>query len=69
MTEPVKKLPIGKVPSYLHQEFDVDVSRQTVYNWIKDGKRGVKLKAYRHADRMYTTKEHVDEFVRSVGIM
>jgi len=67
VSQPPKHSPLIKVSDvvqHLMERHHLDVSRQTVYNWIKDGKQGTCLQTVRKAGTLYTRKEWVDAFVR-----
>lgn len=73
LLNPDKKLiPVSAVPSLLAELTGVQRCRATVYQWIKKGCRTmdariVKLKAVKKMNHLYTTKENVLEFIKSVG--
>lgn len=58
---------MSEVPAYADREHDIEVTRQTVYNWAKKGKRGEKMRTVRRPTGLYTTKGWVDEFLRAIG--
>ena len=64
---PPKRMKMSDVPGYVHQQYSIEVTRQTVYNWAKTGIRGVQLKTVRKAGKLFTTKGWVDAFVQSTG--
>lgn len=73
---PVVKLQVGAVLEYIKREYASEVTRQTVYNWIKLGKNGVFLPAdaikgcdpITRGSNYVTTTEHVDAFLASLGV-
>lgn len=64
---PPKRLKISEVPGYLDREHSIEVTRQTVYNWVKNGVRGSKLRTIRKANKLYTTEGWVDDFVSTLS--
>lgn len=63
---------LSKVQDYILAQINIRVTRQTIYNWMRNGKtnsQGVteKLKGYKRAGGWYTTAADVDNFLRSVG--
>lgn len=64
---PPKKLKLSEVPAYLDRQHEIEVTRQTVYNWAKNGKRGTKLRTVTKAGKLYTTENWVDDFLASIG--
>lgn len=73
---PPHQLKIGQVPKYLKNKYDLDVTRQTVYNWISKGLRNDSLQyvmvkgkpTSRHPHVRVTTEEWVDSFLRRCRI-
>ena len=70
------ELKLGAVPKYLRDKFLLDVTRQTVYNWVHIGRRGEYLKyasippptgSCFNAVRV-TTQEWVDDFIHRSGL-
>lgn len=58
--------PLGDVPGYLKQRYGETVTRATVYNWVKIGRKGVKLRVAQKSPisaTWYTTWEWVREFL------
>lgn len=43
MSGPPSPIKLLDVPAFLKQRYNLDISRQTVYNWTKDGLRNEKL--------------------------
>jgi len=64
---PPKRIKLSEVPSYVDEKYDIEVSRQTVYNWAKTGIHGIRLKTVKKAGRLLTTAGWVDEFVNDTG--
>jgi hypothetical protein len=61
---PPKRIKISEVTKHIRCKYNVDgVTRQTVYNWIKTGVQGTKLKITQVGNRKFTTKEWVDDFL------
>lgn len=69
-------LKIGAVPKYLKERYQLDVSRQTVYNWMKTGRKQETLK-YAHvknpegshiAFTVFTTVEWLEDFFARSGV-
>jgi hypothetical protein len=59
---------VAQVPDYIEREFDLLVSRQTVYRWVSAGRRGVQLQAEpNRLGKLMTTKENVDDFLDTTG--
>jgi len=67
MPHPDRELrPLSDVPEYLLKRYGETVTRQTVYNWMKRGKRGVKLRTCKKSPmsrQPYTTWEWVRDFI------
>jgi predicted DNA-binding transcriptional regulator AlpA len=67
--ETMKWLRLRDVHLYVQEKTGMDVSRATVYNWVKqgrlayDGKR-VKLKTRKGVAYCVTCERWVDEFIR-----
>jgi transposase-like protein len=57
---------MSDVPAYLDREHGIEVSRQTVYNWVKKGVRGTTLQTIRKGGKLYTTEARVDDFVANL---
>lgn len=63
-------------PAYLRSKYALEVSRQTVYNWMNVGRNGEKLTyavvpglpGSLYASRRFTSQQWVDEFLRRSGI-
>lgn len=61
---PPKMIRLSEVPRHVRITKHVDgVTRQTVYNWVRKGVHGEKLKAKKVGHYMVTTKEWVDAFL------
>lgn len=58
-----KLLSMTDAAIYAAREHGVTVTRQTIYNWAKNGKHGVHLTVVRKAGITYTTERAVDEFI------
>lgn len=67
MAGPPKRLKINEVPSYVDRKHGEEITRQTAYNWIRNGVRGVRLQAIRKAGKLYTTERWVDDFMDNLG--
>lgn len=69
---PPKRLKLGEVPAYVLTKHGSKVSRATVYNWVKLGVRGTKLRTTsvkRALDLVQvTTTEWVDEFISTNSV-
>ena len=63
MAGPPKKLKLADVPEYLATHYNINVSRQTVYNWARTGVGGDVLESRKHPRGRYTTTRWVDDFV------
>lgn len=63
---PPKKMTVKDVVDYLDSEHDIEVTRQTVYNWIKNGRKGEKLSVVRVAGLTLTTKERLNDFLNRI---
>lgn len=59
-------MPLGDVPQYL-QTKGISKSRQTVYNWAKNGVRGTRLWTTVLAGDIRTSKAAVDEFIATLN--
>lgn len=60
---PPKRIKISEAARYVRTHHHADCTRQTVYNWVKNGVKGVKLQVHKIGARMLTTKEWVDAFL------
>ena len=66
---PPTKIRLSSVPAYLKLHHGFTVKRQTVYNWVKTGKKGTKLATLPPvAGMLFTTDRMVEEFVANVGV-
>jgi len=64
---------IQEVVPYLSKVFQIERTRQTIYNWTTMGvERGlgrvVKLRTIKQAGRLVTTREWVREFIDEVSV-
>ncbi len=64
---------IQEVVPYLSKVFQIERTRQTIYNWTTMGvERGlgrvVKLRTIKQAGRLMTTREWVREFIDEVSV-
>lgn len=59
---------ISEAVAHIKEKHGLTVTRQTVYNWTKAGKKGLILKAIKRAGTTLTTKEWVDTFVANAGL-
>jgi len=64
-TQPPKRLTMTEAAVYVAREHGVIVTRQTLYNWAKNGRRGTKLRTVKKAGKILTTTGAVDDFVAS----
>jgi len=67
MPQPPKRLTMTEAAVYVAREHGLVVTRQTIYNWVKTGRRGVKLQATKKAGRLLTTRKACDDFVASAN--
>jgi len=65
---PSRPVKLGTVPNYLEKNYLIVVTRQTVYNWVKTGKKGTKLQTITKMGQLFTQKEWIDEFVRNAQV-
>lgn len=56
-------LKLSEVPRYTRTQHSTDISRATVYNWVKTGVGGTRLKFLPGLKGRTTRKEWVDAFV------
>lgn len=63
---PPKKITVNEAARYVRTHHHADVTRQTVYNWINKGVKGIKLRVLQVGHRRWTTKEWVDAFLNSL---
>ena len=63
---PPKLVKLSEVVPYLEKKHNIEVTRQTVYNWAKMGKRNTVLKTAKRVGTLYTTERWVDEFIANV---
>lgn len=70
---PVNETPISAVPEYVKRTHGVSVTRATVYNWAKLGKKGLKLQTTetKHLGTTHyaTSLRNVDAFLAHLGIV
>ncbi len=66
---------IADVPTHIYQITGRHVTRQTIYKWVKKGKRlpppydlPVKLKTEKVLGQHYTTKEDLNIFLSRVSL-
>lgn len=61
---PARLIKIGDVPEWIRRNYGVEKppTRQTVYNWTKTGKNGVKLKTVRKLGNLYVNERWLHEF-------
>lgn len=60
-----KRLTMTEAAIYVAREHGVVVTRQTIYNWAKTGRKGTKLRMWKKAGRRFTTERAIDDFVAS----
>jgi hypothetical protein len=60
-------LTIDDARAYIQRQHRLDVTRQTIYNWIKAGKGDVKLGSITRGGQMFTTEREVDVFMSSIA--
>lgn len=73
----MKELKIADIPEYLRSKYSIDVTRQTVYNWIKSGRNGEKLQVTAHENdassrfrsTLYAAEADVDDFISRSGLV
>jgi len=75
ITSPPKRLILTEVPRYIRTHYGHDVSKTTIYNWLKVGRKGKTLRIMPanvknpaggpHA-KVVTTTTWVDEFLKEV---
>ena len=63
---PPSRLKPSDVPQYISRTYGMTVTRQTVYNWIRNGKKGQKLRTTEQLGQLFTAKEWVNDFVSSL---
>lgn len=56
---------MGEAHKLINHVYNLGVSRQTVYNWARNGKKGTILKTEEQLLGVRTKREWVDEFVKS----
>ena len=62
--EPADFIRLADVPQFL-QQYGVHVSRATIFNWVKYGKRGRKLQTTQTGISRSTTPNWLREFLAS----
>lgn len=66
----VKRMRLAEVPAYVLGKTGVERSRQTVYNWVKNGVtisgQAIKLGTTTHAGQLFTTETLVDIFLAKI---
>lgn len=60
-------IPVSEVPAYLKEHYNYEVVRQTVYNWIKVGVCGVRLKLENKRPKLVTV-EALESFLQESGV-
>lgn len=63
--DPQTRIKLAEVPGYLDATYEMDVSRQTVYNWANHGRQGEKLQTLPGLTKL-TTPQLIDDFVAKV---
>jgi hypothetical protein len=66
-SEPPTLIKLSEVPAYVEARYGLTISRQTAYNWAREGKRGTKLRTIKRAGVPVTTKGWVDDFITGVN--
>lgn len=67
MAKPPKHLQIAEIPQWIADNYGIKApTRQTVYNWIKVGKRGVKLRSAQKFGSTYVTERWLHEFASTL---
>lgn len=65
---PPKPLKLSEVVKYLADKHQIDVTRMTVYNWTRKGKKGHKLETFASkTGEARTTERAVDEFIANIA--
>jgi hypothetical protein len=64
--KPPKMIPLADVVPYLAERHGLNVTRQTVYNWARSGRRGQFLRTTRQAGQLRTTEGWVNDFLNRV---
>jgi hypothetical protein len=63
----MKKLSISEVPQWVADNYGIKPpTRQTIYNWIRVGKNGVKLRSDRKFGNVFTTEKWLHDFAQSL---
>jgi hypothetical protein len=63
---PPTRLKLADVPTYLQQHHDLEISRQTVYNWAKKGRKGHTLRTATFGLQQATTPQWIEEFLEAI---
>jgi len=66
MSPPSRKMKLGEVPRYIYLRKAFYVTRQTVYNWVKNGKQGQKLRTISVGGVKFTTERWINEFLANI---
>lgn len=62
-------LKLGEVPAFLEKKYGVKVSRQSVYNWTKIGRRNATLRVSKLPGGIITTTdEWISTFFYQAGV-
>jgi hypothetical protein len=67
MPPPPKPLLLKDVPAYLLAEHQIEVTRQTVYNWRKSGRQGEHLDCWFGVE-WYTTIGRLEDFLSRIKV-
>lgn len=63
----MKKLSIREVPQWIEDNYGIKKpTRQTIYNWITVGKKGVKLRSDGKFGNIFTTEKWLHDFAQSL---
>lgn len=77
MSGPPTLLKIAAVVKYVKSKHGLEITRQTVYNWMAHGKKGTKLDFFDakadpssiYKTHRVTTQEKVDAFLSRSGLL
>lgn len=58
-------LGVGEVVRRVKKTYGIDITRQTVYNWVKRGKGGTFLPATKLAGTLRISPENLHAFIRN----
>ena len=68
-----ERIPLKRVSEFIRIRWGLKVSHYTPYNWVKDGKAGIKLGTHGHLHStapqwLYTSEGLIMDFLKATGL-